>query len=576
MHDTLLYLTTRTTYNRFVRQLQRVKQPRYAIAIVIGIAYFWYFLIAPTRGRPGDDPLLFLTTAQGRAIITCGVFLLFAASWISGRRIDALAFSPAEVHFLFPAPVTRRWLIIFKLVRMQIAILISSFVWTLLVRRGAGDLHPLMRAVGFWLLFATISIHQVGSALVHASAIQRGILGDRLQRAVTTILVLLSALYSWAAFSAWQTVASDPVLLGQNFMAKLAATLEQPLLSALLLPFKLLGDAGFAGSTSQWLAAIPFALLIFALHLIFVVRANFAFEESAAEASVRVAKRIADFRARGVRAAPSASPRTIRSTSLPLSAHGSRAVAIIWKNSLAFLRSLRATSMLLILLMIAPVIVALVISERGMLRSMLLIFLSMFLFWSILLGPRFIRNDLRADMAQLSLLKTFPLTGTRLVSAEITSATLALTVIQMALVAGTFYLLMAESSTFARMPERFLILAAAPFVFFAINVINMTIQNGAALLFPAWTTFGLTRPGGVEAMGQGILMAVASVLLLALSLLPAAITATALYFLLGNLAWMPRITLVGIAALIIVFAELVVLMHLLGRVFDRTEPSALS
>ena len=37
-----------------------------------------------------------------------------------------------------------------------------------------------------------------------------------------------------------------------------------------------------------------------------------------------------------------------------------------------------------------------------------------------------------------------------------------------------------------------------------INLLGMLIQNGAALLYPAWVRLGSGRPGGVEALGQNI------------------------------------------------------------------------
>ena len=51
-----------------------------------------------------------------------------------------------------------------------------------------------------------------------------------------------------------------------------------------------------------------------------------------------------------------------------------------------------------------------------------------------------------------------------------------------------------------------------------LNAAAVAVQNAAALLFPAWQRLGLTRPTGVEALGQGILAGAGSVLVLVLLL----------------------------------------------------------
>ena len=51
--------------------------------------------------------------------------MVTSAAVTHGPRERLLAFSPAELQFLFPAPVTRRQLVQFKLVRAQLVILVN-------------------------------------------------------------------------------------------------------------------------------------------------------------------------------------------------------------------------------------------------------------------------------------------------------------------------------------------------------------------------------------------------------------------------------------------------------------------
>jgi hypothetical protein len=116
-------------------------------------------------------------------------------------------------------------------------------------------------------------------------------------------------------------------------------------------------------------------------------------------------------------------------------------------------------------------------------------------------------------------------------------------------------------------------LLAAPLCLLALNAVNFTIQNGAALLFPAWTAIGLNRPTGVEAIGQGILFALGSFILLGLSMIPSAIAALVAWIALPGLPMRVRIAIALAAALLVIYMEIAALLQLLGRLFERTEPA---
>jgi hypothetical protein len=574
MHGALLYLLGRTTVNRFASQIKRVRQPRYALAILAVVAYFWFFLLSPARTSGDYSPFSNLHTPTARALVTAGILLLALSPWFVSRRMDALAFTQPEVHFLFPGPIDRRVLVAFKLLRMQIAIMISAIIWTLIVR-GAPGLPSPFRGFGFWLVLATISLHQVGAALVHAAALREGAFARHGQRAITLALSSLSALFAWAGYTAWQATAANVALVDASFLERFAAMLQQPLLQALTFPFRIMGNLAFAGSVGEWLNALPFVAALFLAHVVLILRADFPFEESAA-ASARVAKRVAEIRQRGLRAAQPVSARAIRSTRLPLSPLGEPSMAIIWKNALAFLRSLKGTSRVLVFMIVMPMIVAFVIGAgTEAVRETVAILILVLLVWSVILGPRFIRNDLRADLAQLSLLRTFPLSGRRLVAAEVMSATLALTALQTVFVLAGFLLMMSEARAPGSFNDRLLISLALPFALFVLNTVNMLIQNGAALMFPAWMSPGMNRPTGVEAMGQNILIALGSLLVLLLVLLPAALTGALAWFVAEAVDLRVRILLTSVASFAALTGEMFVLIQLLGRLFERTEPSAL-
>src|ERR1035437_10301960 len=127
MISALLYLQFLSIRNRTVMRIKRLKQPKYLVGGIVGGLYFyWYFYRtlfgAPTRGQTitllASPENLALYESIG-ALILLTILLL---AWVIPHERAALTFTEAEVAFLFPAPISRRGLIHFKLLRSQVAI----------------------------------------------------------------------------------------------------------------------------------------------------------------------------------------------------------------------------------------------------------------------------------------------------------------------------------------------------------------------------------------------------------------------------------------------------------------------
>src|SRR5579859_4342392 len=132
MLSALLYLQRQSIRNRFVAQVKRLKKPKYLLFLIIGLLYFYFYLMRPfayigphhhtdPHSSPSPQDLLMYETI---AALVLAVFTLMA--WIIPNERAALTFTEAEIAFLFPAPVTRRGLIHFKLLRSQAAILFTT------------------------------------------------------------------------------------------------------------------------------------------------------------------------------------------------------------------------------------------------------------------------------------------------------------------------------------------------------------------------------------------------------------------------------------------------------------------
>src|SRR5262249_51456675 len=117
--------------------------------------------------------------------------LIVFLAWIIPHERAALAFSEAEVSFLFPAPINRRGLVHFKLLRSQTAIMFTTFLLTLVTNRLGG--HAWTRAVGWWLGLSTLNLHFLGSSFARTLLLDRGISNWQRRSAVLVLLVVLAA-----------------------------------------------------------------------------------------------------------------------------------------------------------------------------------------------------------------------------------------------------------------------------------------------------------------------------------------------------------------------------------------------
>jgi hypothetical protein len=192
----------------------------------------------------------------------------------------------------------------------------------------------------------------------------------------------------------------------------------------------------------------------------------------------------------------------------------------------------------------------------------------------VITGPQYVRNDLRSDLLKLDLLRSYPLRGSSVVLAEAGASTLMLTTIQFCLLGIAYLAFLGNQTMVPDLEERTLLLLGSLAVLPPINLLSMLIQNGAALLYPAWVRLGSGRAAGVEVLGQNILMMIAFVALLAATLiLPMTVgggTFLLLRAALEDWAIVPA-TILGLG---VIGFEAALLLEWLGRIFERTDSAA--
>lgn len=564
MIGALWYLIWTQMRNRVVRQAKRLAQPKYAVAFILGLAYFWFLFFSPTRssGRnPMSDDILLVMLP----VIFIGAITY---TWLVGSDRSALAFTRSEVAMLFPAPISRRTLVLYRIMHTQFAALFSTLIWILILRQSASDLPAYARAFAVWLVFTTLSMHRLGVALSRAGALERG---PRNLFKFTPALAVLVAILAAVAYS----VRRDWILLSEAdglraLGTQVLSTLELPPAGIALLPVRLVFEPLVAGTLNAWAFAMVPALLILALHVWWVLATETAFEEAAAEVSEKQAKDIAEVQAR-MHGVAKAKQKDVGRT-IPLAPVGWPGMAILWKNAVWVLRTNQIRSLLL-----APglvVVAAIIFADGGSISTIIggtAVALASLL---LLFGPGTLRNDLRADLQRLPLLRTLPIPGNELVAAEVLTGTVALTVPQFILLGVGVWMLRGTAVEQFTDPMRVVTIATALPLLFTLNAINFALHNGLAVLFPGWVRLGEKTSGGFEMMGQGILTSVGTLLALLLALILPSVLAIAVGGALYALSQSISVTIVaaGLTAALGLGTEAWMLILAIGRSFEKLEP----
>jgi ABC-2 type transport system permease protein len=538
MARALLYLRMTSLVGRVKSRLRRLKQPKYLAGALVGVAYVYLAFIRRARGshphnlpgppEPGIATDAFALLAELGALV---LLIVIVANWAIPRRAS-LAFSEAEIAFLFPAPVNRRMLVHYRLLGSQLGIVFSALILTVVFNRGqAFGGHPSFHAIGWWLILATLNLHFTGTSFAYSKLLNRSMMSGRQKATVIAVVgVVASTIIVWAWSAMKLPLPSD--LDGPREFASYASSQLQvgPLPWLLAVP-KLLVAPYFAAGGAAFLLALGPALAVLVVHYFWVVRTEVSFEEASI---ARAEKRAA--RTRQVEQGDWRAQSTARRAQRPpfkLAENGRPELAFLWKNLLSTSAIFRPR--------VAIAVLAIVLGGSEWLvrqpalqgtRAFAVLMFGGLLAATVLFGPMAARQDLRADLPNSDILKTYPLLGWQIVLGELlTPLSILCGLVWMCLLAG-FLLLTGDQYIWLAPTLRGgavlgLAVLAPPLV-----AIQLLVPNAAAVLFPAWAqSAGDRRERGIEAMGQRIIFIAGQLLVTAIAVVPAAISAALVFFL---------------------------------------------
>lgn len=594
-----VFLQTMSIRNLVMHRLKRLRQPKYLFGAIAGIGYFYFIFFR--RGAMGDWRGGHRTADLGwmqqpgvmAVVIGLAALLLLVIvvlAWVVPTKRAALTFSEAEVAFLFPAPLTRRMLIHYKLLRAQLGILLSAFLFTLISHRASmfGG-NPVLHAAGWWILLSTIRLHFIGASFWRDYLLERGVhVWLRRLLVLGIVLALLVASAAWVKTSIALPTQAD---LGsvQAITAYLSGFLSAPPLAWALVPLKWMVAPLFAVDASAFAHTAPAAVLVLMLHYFWVVRSDTAFEDASIDASRRRANKVAQMRAG--QSAFDRQPTKPRTAPFVLAPRGIVPIAFLWKNLIALGPFYRLRTWLIA----CAVVVAggTWMAARPEFQPVLLAIGGIALMlagWLLVFAPMLMQRSLGRVFAHLDVLKASPLSGKQIVLGELLTPIVLLTLVQwLALLIGAVALVgptvvgQADVGTTAGGGFVAALLTPGNIMVALLCVgllapllcgLMLCVPFAGMLLFPSWLAGSGSRGGGVEVMGQRMIFFAGYALVLALAVLPAAIVGGIAFFagqwLSGIVLALALATLFGGAVLV---GELWLALAWLGRRAERLDLS---
>ena len=581
--NALGYLVTRSFVNGVRFRLRRLRQPRYLIGALLGSAYIYFYFGKILGGA--HSPLGPRMTSSSAFSVEVGAAMLcivtLVLSWILPASRAALAFTEAEIAFLFPAPIRRHTLVILRLLKAQFALLFFSAFMTLLTGRFRLGTEAWLRVGGWWVILNTLNMHRIGASFALQRLRERGMSDWKRRIAVVLAIVVLAGGVEFAR----RSLPAPPGLAtaARGSAGEIAGYLMQVLhagpLPWLLAPFKLVVAPNFAHDAATFFRALLPALGIVALHFIWVVRADVSFEDASIEAAKKRAAFLSAHR-RGegrVRAGTGQA----RTPLFRLRPTGFAPVAFVWKSLLKAGGRRTVSRWTLLFAILAAGAWAL--NHAGKLSPALLVvaaviglgcYLTLLISW-IMIGQHS-AAQLRQGIAAMDLLKTYPIPGWQIALGELAGPVSLGTLMQWCALGIGLMLLRATGPAAALLPLwAYCAVAGFALLLPTFTLASAILPSAGALMFPGWFRPQENTHPGIEGSGLKLMLGIAQLLAVAAALIPVAFFGALAFFAAGkftaSLEW--RVIAAGTTGILLLAMEAGLGIAWLGSLYDKFDLS---
>lgn len=516
----LLWLRLRGFARRQRAQLRTAKGILLALAgamFLVPCIGSWILSLFLIQAQPADARSL----EEIRRLGPLGLIALALVSlFTSASERAVIAFAPAEVDLLFPAPFSRRQLLAYKLfLNFLFSIPVSLFLVLGTSALRLAGIPLLHRLVGVVLAVACVQFFTIVLGLLAQHVgIRAYTRGRRFALAILVAVVFVGLLSQGASPS--------------GNLREWALRLESsPVTQALLTPLRWFvlaytAERFFPDFVSY--GSLGLLVDVFLIALIFRLDANYL--ETAALASERLYAQLERFRRGGASATilPGAGKSRLR---LPMLPWWGGAGPIAWRQLTAAPRS---RGCLALVLMLVPVIAIPVVSswkphpDQHVLPVAIGAIASQVFVMTFFMTP-LIAFDFRGDVDRMEVLKSLPVPASGLVVGQLITPVCILSLLQWLALVLVAVTARTESAAQAAV-------LAVPFIPL-FNAILIAVDNWLFLLFPARIAGGGLGDVG-QMLGRQVVFTLAKSFALGVAAGIAAAVAVPLYFVTGNQLWL--------------------------------------
>ncbi len=565
-----LYITVCSAKNRMRVRLRRLREPRYLLGAIVGAAYIYFSFFSRGRSRASAarrrrgaaaiPPAFTALVAAGPAFAALTLLLVSTLSWIVPGGSSLLEFSEAEIQFLFPAPVSRRQLLVHRIVRSQLGLLFTSVVVAIVTPSVTGYARVRL-SIAMWVVLVTLRIAFAGITMARARLASANVRARRMAWMPATVLAGAVAVVVGSLAGAFSSVPPRNVIEALTTIADVGA--HGPA-KFVLLPFLTVVQPVFAAWPQPYLTTLTGASLVLVVTAAWVLQSDRAFHEAAAASAER---RAIEPAARNVRY-------RVRASGWPLSPTGRAELALAWKAATQTFRIVdRRTIARGVAIVFSLSVAAVSMSRARGYAGVIGAFATFGAGAAVLFFPQVVRIDIRQDLQHLEILKTWPIAPAIVVRGEMLWPGMLITVCAW-LLQVVALLMSAAVFTRVALPGRVSAAVALAIVAPALVFAQLTIHNAVALMFPAWVSLGNQRARGVDAMGQRLIMLAGTWFLLLLMTLPGAIAGFIVWFAFSHFIGVVALIPAAFACTVTMAIEVLLASEALGPAFERLDLTA--
>lgn len=466
-----------------------------------------------------------------------GAWFLLAAcagNLIISSGEGTVTFVAAEVNLLFPAPFTRRQLLVYKVVQFVLASAGGALFFAVVLRPHSALFISAFLGSLSGLLF--MSLFGLALTLLAAALGQQAYNRQRLVVLVLLILIGGATLVQ-VGIDAW----------AQGWRGLLAQLDESPLVQILLTPFRwfsraFAADVVFPDLVQWWALTLGVNLLL----LLLVLALDAHYLEVSAAASERQYARLQLLRQGGVAAASGplqGKPRW----SLPGFPFWGGVGPLLWRQ---LSTALRCWSVLVRFVIVVAFSAGPMLGRLGEQEVNLLLLAGGLAFMTSLMAPMFVPFDFRGDLDRLELLKTLPISATRLAFGQVLAPVL--------LVSLCHWVFLIGLAVWQQIFSEEVILALS--LILLVNFVFFSLENLLFLWYPNRLS---ATPGDFQMSGRMVLNFLFKILLQLLVMVPIGLAGGVVY-------WLTEILLLAVCVAVFVALSLAAgLLFLVGWAFTR-------